>query len=101
MKYSRIVLSVLLFSAIHAVSAKSQNEVYIESASQFQKWCKYQSYRHFRRKKLQPYNWSASTYRKLNDYQTLGSWKVRGKARDVLCHIRVGEKAKHTIMEIQ
>ena len=90
----------LLFLLSFTVQAKSEKEVVIESASQFQRWCKSQSYRHFRQKKQQPYNWSASTIRKLNDYQTAGSWKVNNEQIDVFCHIRIGKKAKYTKIEI-
>ena len=100
MKYSLLIITILMVSLLDAVFAKNQKDVYIESASQFQKWCKHLSSRHFRRKKLQPYNWSASTYRELNDYQTTGSWKVNRQERRVYCSIRAGEKAKYTIMEI-
>ena len=82
-------------------SAKSQKEVYIETASQFQRWCKHLSYRHFRQKKKTPYNWSASTIRQLNDYQTSGSWKVDNTEKKVFCQIRKGKKAKMTKMEIR
>ena len=91
----------LLFLLSFTVQAKSEKEVVIESASQFQRWCKSQSYRHFRQKKQQPYNWAASTIRKLNDYETTGSWKVNNDQIDVLCHIRIGKKAKHTKFEIR
>ena len=90
----------LLFLLSFTVQAKSEKEVVVESASQFQRWCKSQSYRHFRQKKQQPYNWSASTIRKLNDYQTIGSWKVNNEQIDVYCHIRIGKKAKYTKLEI-
>ena len=89
----------LLFLLSFTVQAKSEKEVVIESASQFQRWCKSQSYRHFRQKKQQPYNWSASTIRKLNDYQTTGSWKVNNDQIDIFCHIRIGKKAKYTKIE--
>ena len=101
MKYQLILFAILLLSATYIVFAKSQKDVYIETASQFQKWCEHLSYRHFRRKKLQPYNWSTSTIRQLNDYQTTGEWKVNGNKRQVFCQVRVGEKAKYTILEIQ
>jgi hypothetical protein len=101
MKYTLIFTAYLLISSFPTASAKNLKDVYIESASQFQKWCEHLSYRNFRRKKLQPYNWSASTIRQLNDYQTTGSWKVGRKERRVFCQIRVGEKAKYTILEIQ
>ena len=100
MKYSVIYISIVLVSAIQPVAAKGKNDAYIETASQFQKWCKHLSYRHFRLKKQKPYNWSASTFREFNDYQTMGSWKVNNDERQVFCHIRVGKKAKYTILEI-
>ena len=91
----------LLFLLSVSAQAKSEKEVVIESASQFQRWCKSQSYRHFRQKQQQPYNWSASTIRQLNDYQTSGSWKVNKSQIEVFCHIRIGKKAKHTKIEIR
>ena len=100
MKYSFLIITILFVSLDDAVFAKSQEDVYIETASQFQKWCKHLSYRHFRQKKRQPYNWSASTIRQLNDYQTTGSWKVNNQEMRISCQIRVGEKAKHTLLEI-
>ena len=101
MKYSITFIIILLISPLHLLHAKAEKEVYIESASQFQRWCKSQSYRHFRQKKQQPYNWSASTIRQLNDYQTTGSWKVNNAQIDVFCQIRIGKKAKHTKVEVQ
>ena len=101
MKYSPIFLFILFISPFHSLAAKSQKNVVIESASQFQDWCKNLSYRHFKRKKQQPYNWSSSTVRQLNDYQTKGSWKVNSVEMRVFCQIRIGKKAKHTKMEIR
>ncbi|MCW8902049.1 MAG: hypothetical protein OQK75_08935 [Gammaproteobacteria bacterium] len=101
MKYSLIFISFVLASAFHVVSAKSQKEVRIESASQFQNWCKHLSYHYFRQKQQQPYNWVASTIRQLNDYQTSGSWKINNAERTIFCHIRIGKKAKQTKMQIR
>ena len=105
MKYPLIIISVLFitpaFTPGYWLAAKSHNEVIIESASQFQKWCKSLSYRHFRQLKQQPYNWSASTFRQLNDYQTSGSWKVDNTERRIICQIRIGKKANQTKMEIR
>lgn len=100
MKYIITIVMVFLFSTFQVLSAKSQKEAFIESATQFQRWCKNLSYRHFKNKKQQAYNWSASTIRQLNDYQTSGSWKVNNKERDVSCQIRIGKKAKYTKMII-
>lgn len=100
MKYPIAFILILLVSPFHLIHAKSEKEIVIESASQFQRWCKSQSYRHFRQKKQQAYNWSASTIRQLNDYQTTGSWKVNNTEIDVFCHIRIGKKAKHIKIEI-
>lgn len=94
MKYLVIAVSVLTLSPIATPSAKSEKEVYIESASQFQRWCKKSSYRHLKKKKLQPFNWSASTIRQLNDYQTTGSWRVKRSQKKVFCQIRIGKMAK-------
>lgn len=101
MKYSLIIISVLFAYPVHWLAAKSQNETYIDSASQFQKWCKSLSYRHFRQHKQQPYNWTASTIRQLNDYQTSGSWKVDNEERSIFCRIRIGKKAKQTKMDVR
>ena len=101
MKYSLIIISILFFYPTQWLIAKSQKEIIIESASQFQNWCKSLSYRHFRQQKQQAYNWSASTIRQLNDYQTSGSWKVENREHNIFCHIRIGKKAKHTKMEIR
>ena len=100
MKYSLLIITILLVSLIDAVFAKSQKEMVIESASQFQRWCKSLSYQHFRQKHQQPYNWAASTIRQLNDYHTTGSWKVNNQQRKVICQIRKGKKAKSTNIEI-
>lgn len=100
MKYSLIIISFLFIYPAHWLAAKSQKETVIESASQFQNWCKTLSYRHFRQQKQQPYNWNASTIRQLNDYQTSASWKVDNKERRILCQIRIGKKAKQTKIEI-
>ncbi len=100
MKYPFTIALILLISPFHSVTAKSEKNVVIESASQFQRWCKSLSYRHFRRKKQQPYNWSASTIRQLNDYQTSGSWKVNNVEKHIFCQIRIGKKAKYSKIEI-
>lgn len=100
MKYLFTLTLLLFISSLQFVAAKSPKNIYIESASQFQRWCKKQSYRHFRKKKQQAYNWSASTIRELNDYKTKGSWKVNNVKRLILCQIRIGKKAKHTKIEI-
>lgn len=100
MKYHVIFVLFLLVTPFHALTAKGQKEVVIESASQFQRWCKHLSYRHFRRKKQNPYNWSASTIRQLNDYQTSGSWKVNNVEKRIFCQIRIGKKAKQAKMKI-
>lgn len=99
MKYL-FMFSFLFLSSFHFVYAKSEKEAYIESAAQFQRWCKKLTYRYFKQKKQQPYNWSSSTIRKLNDYQTTGSWKVRTAERKVYCQIRIGKKAKQAKFKI-
>lgn len=99
MKYQTLIFIFFILST-HSISAKSQKEIHIESASQFQHWCKSLSKRHFKRKKQQAYNWSASTIRQLNDYQTRGSWKVNNEEKKIFCQIRIGKKAKHTKMEV-
>jgi len=100
MKYPLVFILIFFISSLHSLAAKSQKNTVIESATQFQRWCKNLSYRYFRRKKQQPYNWSASTIRQLNDYQTSGSWKVNNVEKNVFCQIRKGKKAKHTKIEI-
>lgn len=101
MKYSIIIALLLFISPFHSITAKSEKEAVIESASQFQRWCKNLSYRHFRQKQLTPYNWSASTIRQLNDYQTSGRWKVNNVEKGVFCQIRIGKKAKKSKFEIR
>lgn len=98
-----ITLTTILFfiSPLTSHAVKSQKETVIESASQFQRWCKQLSYRHFRQKHLMPYNWSASTIRELNDYQTSGSWKVNNVEKTIFCQVRIGKKAKKTKLEIR
>lgn len=100
MKYSLIFVFVFFVYPFHLVLAKSQKNTAIESASQFQRWCEKLSYRHLRQKQQQPYNWSASTIRQLNDYQTSGSWKINNVEKKVFCQIRIGKRAKYTIMKI-
>lgn len=101
MNYRAVLFLTFLIAHAQPGLAKSLKNTHIESASQFQRWCKTLSYRHFRQKKQQAYNWSASTIRQLNEYQTSGSWKVDNVERDVFCHIRVGKKAKRTKLEIR
>ena len=97
---SPFLISLLFIYPAHWATAKSQKNSVIESASQLQSWCKNKSYRYFKQKKQQPYNWSASTIRQLNDYQTSGSWKVNNVEMRVFCQIRIGKKAKQTKIEI-
>lgn len=101
MKYPASLVLILFVLPIHILSAKSEKEAYIESASQFQRWCKKRSYLHFRKKQQQPYNWSASTIRSLNDYQTTGSWRVNRVEKKIFCQIRIGKKAKKAKVEIR
>ena len=101
MKYSLVFVFTLLISPLHPLLAKSEKDTFIESAGQFQRWCKDQSYRHFRKKQQRAYNWSASTIRQLNDYQTTGSWKVDNIETTVFCQIRIGRKAKYTKIEVR
>ncbi len=101
MKKTLIYIVLLTILSPQLAAAKSQKEVVIETASQFQRWCKNLSYRHFRQKKKMAYNWSSSTIRQLNDYQTSGSWKVNNVEKKVFCQIRKGKKAKYTKMEIR
>lgn len=101
MKYSLVLFLILIIPPLPSLAAKSQKNTIIDSSSQFQNWCKTLSYRHFKRKKQQAYNWSASTIRQLNDYQTSGSWKVDNVERDIYCQIRIGKKAKYTQFEIR
>ena len=101
MKYPLIFVLIFFISSFQSLSAKSEKNAAIESASQFQRWCKSLSYHHFRHKKQQPYNWSASTIRQLNDYQTSGSWKVNNVEKNVFCKIPIGQKAKYTKIEIR
>lgn len=101
MKYPLIFASLIFFYPFQWVNAKSQKNIRIESASQFQNWCKKRSYRHFKHKKQTPYNWSASTIRQLNDYQTTGRWKVNNEEIVIFCQIRKGKRAKQMKMEIQ
>jgi len=100
MKKPLLLIPVIFAATINSVNAKSQKELSIESAPQFQRWCKALSYRHFRQKKITPYNWSASTIRQLNDYKTRGSWKVGKQEMRVFCQIRKGKKAKFTQIDI-
>ncbi len=100
MNKTLIYVVLLTIHSPQLVAAKSQKEVYIETASQFQRWCKNLSYHYFRQKKQTPYNWSASTIRQLNDYQTSGNWKVDNIEKKVFCQIRKGKKAKRTKLEI-
>ena len=99
MKYPLIFVFIFFIYPFNLVLAKSQKNTAIESAVQFQRWCKNLSYRYFRQKQQQPYNWSASTIRQLNDYQTLGRWKIDNVEMKVFCQIRIGKKAKYTIMK--
>jgi len=101
MKHTTALVAILLITSLQPLSATPEKDVYIESASQFQNWCKKESYRHFRRKKQHPYNWSASTIRQLNDYQTTGSWKVNNVEKHIYCEIRIGKKARKRKIKIR
>lgn len=93
---------IVIFSTLplSIITAKSKKDDYIESAQQFQRWCKLETQRYFKRRKITPYNWSASTYRQLNDYKTHGRWKIGRNEIEVLCQIRIGDKAKYTQIKI-
>ncbi|MFK5915290.1 MAG: hypothetical protein QM484_13045 [Woeseiaceae bacterium] len=97
---NKLVL-ILCLMPVFSLAEKSENKTYVESASQFQRLCKKKSYFLFRKQQQQPYSWTASTHRKLNDYQTRGQWIVANKNRDVFCQIRIGKKTKTIKIEIQ
>ena len=101
MKYITSIITFLLLLVSPSFAAKSEKNVRIVSAPQLQNWCKKQSYRSFRKKKQQPYNWSASTIRDFNSFQTSGSWKVNNIEKHIYCEIRIGKKAKKTKMKIR
>ena len=84
----------------HTYYRQHSKERHIESAADLQQWCKHQSYHHFRRKKLMPYNWTVRTIRQLNDFHALGSWTVENQHFAVSCEIRKGRRAKYTKIEI-
>jgi outer membrane biogenesis lipoprotein LolB len=100
MKYRLTFFLIFFIPSLLLASQKSSKEVVIESASQFQRWCKSLSYRHLSNKHQQPFNWSATTIRQLNDYQTSGSWAVNNDEKKVFCQIRIGKKAKKTKITI-
>ncbi|MDH5394659.1 MAG: hypothetical protein OEW97_00150 [Gammaproteobacteria bacterium] len=100
MKFLVMVIAMFVLLPLQQAAAKNQNEVVIESASQFQALCKKISLRYFRKQKRWPYNWSASTYRDLNDYITNGVWKIERQKAEVSCRIRKGRKAKYTKLKI-
>lgn len=100
MKFLVMIIAVFTLLPHHQVMAKNQNEVVIESASQFQAWCKKISLHYFRKQKRWPYNWTASTYRDLNDYITTGVWKIERQKAEVSCRIKKGRKAKYTKLKI-
>jgi len=94
MKYVWILLVISSTLSSHIVIAASEQNATIDTAFQFQNWCKKLSYRYFLRKKQKAYNWSASTIRQLNEYQTHGYWYVDGIEKEIFCRIRKGKKAK-------
>lgn len=84
----------------HSNSSQPTKNSRIETAADIQRWCKAESYRYFKRKKLTPYNWSVTTVRTMNDYISTGSWRVKNERIEVSCSIRIGRKAKSTKIEI-
>lgn len=105
MKYQQVMGLVLFCQCVVSVFAHSNyshhsKESPIETAADLQEWCKLVSYRHFKRKKLVPYNWSVKTVRTVNDFESRGSWTVRNQHFAVICQVRKGKKAKHTKIEI-
>ncbi len=101
MKCTTLLIAILLAISFSSFAAKSEKNARIVSAAQLQNWCKKLSYRYFRHKKQQPYNWSASTIRNFNTYQTTGSWRVNNVEKHIYCEIQVGKKAKKTKIEIR
>jgi hypothetical protein len=101
------LVSASFICAVFATSSIADNnkstptkDSHIETAADIQYWCKKESYRYFKRKKLTPYNWSVTTIRILNDYHSTGSWRVKSRLIEVSCSIRKGRKAKYTKIEI-
>jgi len=99
MKYVWMLL--FTFSPPYIAVTASEKNTIIDSASQFQNWCKKRAYRYFLRKKQKAYNWSASTIRKLNDYQTHGYWHVGGIEKEIFCQIRKGKRVKWAKFKIR
>lgn len=105
MKFTQItgLLLCILYlvpASSHTYYRKYSKNQYIETAADLQHWCKYQSYRHFRRKKLMAYNWTVTTIRQMNDFHAEGSWTVQNQHFAVTCQIRKGRRAKYTKIEI-
>ena len=93
-------ICILLMSSATALSHQNKKERVIETAAQLQYWCKSLSYLYFKRRRLIPYNWSARTIRKLNDFHTSGYWNVSNKTKSIDCYISKGLKAKYTKLVI-
>ena len=105
MKYKQMAGFILFYLCAGTIFAHNNyfhhsRESRIKTAADLQHWCKSESYRHFRQKKLTPYNWTVITIRKLNDFHAKGSWTVNNQHFDISCRIRKGKKAKYAEIEI-
>ncbi|MDH5180630.1 MAG: hypothetical protein OEZ39_19355 [Gammaproteobacteria bacterium] len=86
--YKRILVILLLTLPV-CVSAKAKGHQ-IKTGSDLQHWCEKRSAKYLKAKKLQFYNWTASTVNTNNVYETRGEWRTREHNFRFRCQAKKG-----------
>jgi len=96
MKTTFKVCFLLLSSSV----AATEKNTMVNTTSELSYWCKNKSSQHFFAKGITPYNWTSSSWTKLNTLNIKGSWKIKNTNQDVNCRILKGSLLKYAIIEM-
>ena len=93
-----LTLVVLFFTAS---VAEAKNRKVVNSSETVRDWCEKKSYKYFRKKKLTPYNWTASWWDEGNSIVVKGEWYVEQKTAVVTCSAERGRGLTGAVMEVK
>lgn len=93
-----ITLAFVLFTV--ATTADASGKTVVNGAAAVKEWCEKKSFKHFRKKKLIPYNWTASWWDEGNTIVVKGEWRVEQGRALVTCSAIRGEGLSGAVMEV-
>ena len=93
------ILLIFLTLLPFTVTAKT-DQGRIMSGSDLRDWCKTRSDKYFKSKKLEHFNWSASTINNNNYFETSGEWRVENKKVQVLCRAKKGATKRQATFQV-